>query len=70
MIDGRTSAGVTDWLTARSPAWRARVQVVAIDPSAAFRSAIRTCLPDAEISVDHWHLVRLANLMLTRSVSG
>jgi transposase len=66
VIDGRTSAGVTDWLTARSPAWRARVQVVAIDPSAAFRSAIRTCLPDAEISVDHWHLVRLANLMLTR----
>ncbi len=66
VIDGRTSAGVTAWLAARSPAWCARVEVVAIDPSAAFRSALRGCLPDAAISVDHWHLVRLANLMLTR----
>jgi transposase len=66
VIDGRTSVGVRTWLQARSPAWRARVQVVAIDPSAAFRSALRACLPHAAISVDHWHLVRLANLMLTR----
>ena len=28
------------WLTARSPAWRDEVQVVAIDPSAAFRKAM------------------------------
>ncbi|MDP9444199.1 MAG: transposase [Actinomycetota bacterium] len=39
---------------------------MAIDPSASFRSAIEQALPDAAISVDHWHLVRLANLTVTR----
>ena len=47
-------------------AWRARIQVVAIDPSAAFRRAITEQLPDALISVDPFHLVQLANLMVTR----
>ena len=41
VVDGRDSAAVGGWLAARSPAWRARIQVVAIDPSAAFRRAIR-----------------------------
>src|SRR4029453_13463103 len=36
------------------------------DPSAAFRKAITTQLPNAEISVDPFHLVQLANLMVTR----
>jgi transposase len=54
------------WLAARSPAWRARIQVVEIDPSAAFRRAIVQQLPDALISVDPFHLVQLANLMPTR----
>jgi transposase len=37
---------------------RDRIEVVAIDPSATFRSALETALPAARISVDHWHLVR------------
>ena len=37
IVDGRDSAAVGGWLAARSPAWRARIEVVAIDPSAAFR---------------------------------
>ena len=36
-----------------------------MDPSATYRSAINTALPSASISVDHWHLIRLANLMVT-----
>jgi len=32
VVDGRGSAGVKAWLTARSLAWRGGVQVVAIDP--------------------------------------
>ena len=40
IVDGRDSAAVGGWLNARSPAWRARIEVVAIDPSAAFRKAI------------------------------
>jgi transposase len=66
IVDGRDSAAVSGWLAGRSPAWRARIQVVAIDPSAAFKKAITTQLPNAKISVDPFHLVQLANLMVTR----
>lgn len=44
---------------------RRRVQVVAIDPSAALRSAVRRWLPKARVSVDHFHLVKFGNDMLT-----
>ncbi|WP_426990745.1 hypothetical protein [Pseudarthrobacter sp. Y6] len=37
--------GVGDWLFARPLEWRLGVQVVAIDPSAAFRKALRMWLP-------------------------
>src|SRR5690606_17382951 len=35
-VEGRTTAAVTDWLTRRSPAWRAAVRFVAIDMSTVF----------------------------------
>ena len=66
VVDGRDSAGVGAWLAARSPAWRNAVQVVAIDPSAAFRKALRAHLPHAAVSVDPFHLVKLANDTLTQ----
>jgi transposase len=66
IVDGRDSATVGGWLAHRSPAWRARIEVVAIDPSAAFKKAITEQLPNAKISVDPFHLVQLANLMVTR----
>ena len=66
VVDGRDSATVEAWLAARSPEWRARIEIMAIDPSAAFRKAITTCLPAARIAVDPFHLVQLANLAVTR----
>jgi transposase len=66
IVDGRDSAAVGGWLAARSPAWRHRIQVVAIDPSAAFKKAILQQLRNAKISIDPFHLVQLANLMVTR----
>jgi transposase len=66
IVDGRDSAAVGGWLATRSHAWRDRIEVVAIDPSAAFRKAITEQLPNAKISVDPFHLVQLANLMVTR----
>ena len=66
VVDGRDSAGVGTWLATRSQAWRDRVEVVAIDPSAAFRRAIRQQLPRAALSVDAFHLVKLGNDMVTR----
>ena len=65
VVDGRDSAGVGVWLAARSQAWRDAVQVVAIDPSAAFRKALREQLPHAAVSVDGFHLVQLGNDMVT-----
>jgi transposase len=56
VVDGRDSAGVGTWLAARPAAWLAQVEVVAIDPSAAFRKALRTHLPHAAVSVDPFHL--------------
>ncbi|MDR8020518.1 transposase, partial [Nesterenkonia aerolata] len=65
VVDGRSSANITRWLRARSQAWLEGLEVVAIDPSSAFRNAVAQVLPAVEISVDHWHVVRLGNQMLT-----
>ena len=53
--DGRCSAGVKAWLEAGSLAWLCGVQVVEIEPSAAFRRAIAHALPHAAVSVDHFY---------------
>lgn len=65
VIDGRDNKGVAAWLAARSAQWRDRIEVVAIDPSAAFAKAIRTALPRAALSVDGFHLVMKANDAVT-----
>ena len=36
-----------------------------IDPSAPYASGIRAALPGVKIAVDKWHLVALANTMVT-----
>jgi hypothetical protein len=43
------------------------VQVVAIDPSAAFRKALRMWLPRTAVAVDHFHLMSLANQAMTET---
>lgn len=64
-VAGRTGAAVVGWLDARGQAWKAAVELVAIDPSSPYRNAIRQALPQATIVVDHFHLVALANRMVT-----
>jgi transposase len=56
---------VCDWLAERTQAWREAVRYVAIDMCTIFKSAVRTALPDAQLVVDHFHLVQLANQTLT-----
>jgi len=65
LMPGRSGATVTAWLEARDQAWRDGIEVVALDPSAPFAAAVRRLLPRATIVVDHWHLVRLANQVVT-----
>ncbi|WP_344945808.1 ISL3 family transposase [Sphaerisporangium flaviroseum] len=62
---GRTGRAVVDWLNTRGHAWKSRVQIVAIDPAACYRTAVKQALPHAVIVVDHFHLVALANKALT-----
>jgi transposase len=60
-VEGRTTAAVTGWLAARSPAWREQVTAVAIDMCTVVKAAIRQMLPHALLVVDHFHVVQLAN---------
>ncbi|MDZ7578136.1 MAG: ISL3 family transposase [Candidatus Nanopelagicales bacterium] len=62
---GRTKQSVIAWLDARGQEWKDSVRVVAIDPSATYRAAIQQALPNAIIVADHFHLVMLANKMIT-----
>ncbi|MBV8347332.1 MAG: ISL3 family transposase [Mycolicibacterium sp.] len=66
--EGRSGAAVVAWLSQRTPQFRQSVTYVAIDPAAAYASAIRTpgLLPNATVVVDHFHLVKLANDALTK----
>jgi hypothetical protein len=65
VVDDRDHKGVGEWLFKRSLDWRLGVHVVAIDPSAVFRKALRMWLPRTAVSVDAFHLVLLGNDMLT-----
>ncbi len=65
LVPGRSGACVRDWLTAQTPEFRAGIDLVVIDPSAPYASGIRAALPQARIAVDKWHLVSLANQMVT-----
>src|SRR5512135_239247 len=64
LVPGRSGAAVESWLAAQPQAWRDRIEVVALDPSAPF-AAVHRLLPAATIVVDHFHLVRLANQVVT-----
>jgi hypothetical protein len=64
-VDGRTSADVKGWLSARTQAFRDGIEVVVIDPHAGYAAAVRAEMPDAVLAVDHFHLVMLANKAVT-----
>lgn len=62
-VEGRTVTDVLAWLSPLT--WRKAIRYVAIDMSATYRAAIRTGLPEATVVVDHFHVVQLANKMLS-----
>jgi hypothetical protein len=65
LAPGRTGACVRDWLASNPRPSGKMIKIVVIDPSAPYASGIRAALPDAKIAVDKWHLVALANQMVT-----
>jgi transposase len=62
---GRTSKAVVAWLDERGQEWKDAVRIVAMDPCASYRAAVRQALPNALIVADRFHLVRLANQAVT-----
>lgn len=58
--EGRTADDAAYWLLQAPPAWRDRIEVVAIDMCTVFASAVRRALPQAQIAVDLFHVVQLA----------
>src|SRR5215217_3302453 len=65
LAPGRTGGCVREWLAEQTAAFRDTVELVVIDPSAPYAVGIRAALPKARIAVDKWHLVALANTMIT-----
>jgi transposase len=62
---GRTRKAVIGWLDEQGQDWKDHVHVVATDPCAAYRAAVREAPPNATIVADHFHLVPLANQVVT-----
>ncbi|HOB81164.1 MAG TPA: ISL3 family transposase, partial [Ornithinibacter sp.] len=65
-IDGRTAAKVAEWIAEQPDSWRAGITHVTIDLSASYLRAVSDALPHAVVVADRFHLVRLANDMLTQ----
>jgi transposase len=59
-VEGRTADDAAYWLLQAPPAWRDRIEVVAIDMCAVFASAVKRALPQAQVAVDLFHVVQLA----------
>ncbi|WP_375256582.1 transposase [Streptomyces sp. PKU-EA00015] len=64
-VEGRTIADVLAWLATTDLDWRKGIGYVAIDMSATYRAAIHIGLPHATVVVDHFHVVQLADKMLS-----
>ena len=64
VIEGRSSAGLCDWLTARPASWRDAICWAVLDLSGPWRLAFDTMLPAATQVADPFHLIKLANQRL------
>jgi transposase len=64
VVADRTRAAVHSWLDARPRAWLAQVGTVALDPWRGYASALVAPLGHARVVVDHFHAVRLANVVV------
>jgi transposase len=68
VFEGRDANDLKAWLATMPPVWREQVRVVSVDPHEGYRSAVTTTnlLVDVTIVVDPFHIVRLANMAVTR----
>jgi transposase len=64
VVADRTKAAVDGWLGARPRSWLARIAMVTLDPWRGYASALVTPLGHARVVVDHFHAIRLANIVV------
>jgi len=65
IIEGRSGAGISRYLAAQPAEIRAGVATVSVDPWRGYLRPVRKLLPRAQVVVDHFHLIRLANQVVT-----
>ncbi len=64
VVPGRSKAVLKAWLAAQTPAWRAGVTIVSLDPYAGYRAALvdpDVGLHHAQLVLDRFHAEKLAN---------
>lgn len=68
VFEGRDAADLRLWLASMPASWRASVEVVSVDPHEGYRKAVTDSmlLRDVALVVDPFHIVRLANMAVTR----
>jgi transposase len=64
VVPGRNSTTPAEWLAARDPQWRDRVQWAVMDLSGPYKAVFDTMLPDAVQVADPFHVVKHANSKL------
>ncbi|MCL1800554.1 MAG: ISL3 family transposase [Promicromonosporaceae bacterium] len=60
MIPGKSKAVFKTWLDGRPQKWRDEIEIVAMDGFTGFKTAANEELPQAEVVMDPFHVVRLA----------
>lgn len=61
VVPGRNADDVAYWCFGATMAWKANVKTVAIDPHRGYANGLFRGLPDAVVTVDHFHAIKLAN---------
>ena len=67
VVADRTRAAVDGWLGAQPAGWLAHVGLVALDPWRGYASALVAPLGHATVGVDHFHAIRLANVVVDQA---
>lgn len=64
LVPGRSGRTYTDWLTARTEAFRAGIKAATLEPFHGYNNAIRDQLEDATAVLDAFHVVKLGTAAL------
>lgn len=64
VVEGRTAKAPSDWIDARTHAWRDDIAWAALDLSGPYRKTFNDSLPDAVQVADPFHVIKLANTRL------